>query len=109
MALSRTSKVVLIVGGVLLVGLIVGFIAASLAVTLGLSALGGRATPLLIAAGTINGVLLPVILGVILIAAYRRSLMGGYRHPWWAAALGGLAWVATLFLACQTLLGLVGG
>jgi Mn2+/Fe2+ NRAMP family transporter len=87
--------------------LITGFIAASLAVTLGLHALGLRPTPLLVAAGTVNGMLLPVVLGVILIAAYRRSLMGDYRHPWWAAALGGLAWLATLFLAFRTLLGLL--
>lgn len=88
--------------------LIAGFIAASLAVTLGLNAVGWQPTPLLIAAGTLNGILLPVVLGVILIAAYRRSLMGGYRHRWWAAALGGLAWLATLFLAYRTLLSIVG-
>lgn len=34
--------------------------------------------------------------------------MGGYRRPWWAAALGGLAWIATLFLAYQTVLPLLG-
>ena len=41
--------------------LISGFIALSLIVTLGLNALGWRPTPLLVAAGTLNGVLLPVM------------------------------------------------
>jgi Mn2+/Fe2+ NRAMP family transporter len=74
----------------------------SWAVTLVIHLAGWRPTPVLIAAGTINGMLLPVVLGVMLIAAYRRSLMGGYRHPWWAMTLGVLAWVATVFLAYQT-------
>ena len=54
---------------------------------------------LLIAAGLINGMLMPVVLGVVLLAAYRRSLMGDYRHPWWAGALGLIAWLVTLVLA----------
>jgi Mn2+/Fe2+ NRAMP family transporter len=83
--------------------LIVGFIVLSLAVTLSLKSLGWRPTPLLIAAGTLNGVLIPVVLGVVLVAAYRRSLMGEYRHPWWAGAFGVLAWVITLFMAYRTL------
>jgi Mn2+/Fe2+ NRAMP family transporter len=87
--------------------LIIGFIAGSWAMSLLLNALGWEPTPLLIAAGKINGILLPIILGVILMAAYRRSLLGSYRHPWWAAALGVLAWVATLVLAALTVKELV--
>ena len=89
-------------------GLIIGFIVASWAVALGLRFAGWQPTPLLVAAGTINGVLLPVVLGVVLVAAYRRDLMGGYRHPWCAAALGGVAWAATVFLAYRTLLAALG-
>lgn len=81
-----------------------GFIALSWAVALGLDLAGWQPTPLLIAAGTVNGVLLPVVLGVVLVAAYRRPLMKDYRHPWWAAVLGVLAWVGTLGLAYQTVL-----
>jgi Mn2+/Fe2+ NRAMP family transporter len=44
---------------------------------------------------------------VVLVAAYRRGLMGGYRHPWWATALGVLAWLATLFLAYPTVVSLL--
>ncbi len=81
---------------------IAGFVALSLAVTLILRAAGWNATRLLIAAGTVNGVMLPIILGVILIAAYRRDLMGAYRHPWWAGGFGAIAWLASVWLAFET-------
>jgi Mn2+/Fe2+ NRAMP family transporter len=83
--------------------LIVGFIILSLAVAIVLKLAGWQPTPLLIAAGTVNGILMPVILGVILVAAYRKPVMGEYRHPWWAGALGLVAWVITLFLAYRTI------
>jgi Mn2+/Fe2+ NRAMP family transporter len=80
-------------------GLIVAFIVASLLVTVTLQMAELPATTLLIGAATINGVLMPVILGMILLAAYRRSLMGEYRQPAWATALGLVAWVGTVGLA----------
>jgi Mn2+/Fe2+ NRAMP family transporter len=82
--------------------LLVGFILASLAATLLALETGWEPTPLLIAAGTVNGVLLPVILGAILIAAHQPRLMGEYRHPWWATVCGVLAWLGTLYLAYLT-------
>lgn len=87
--------------------LIIGFIAVSLAGTLVVQATGWQPTELLIAAGTLNGVLLPIILGVILIAAYRPSLMGTYHHPWWAGVFGLLAWIISVFFAYQTVQNLI--
>jgi Mn2+/Fe2+ NRAMP family transporter len=83
--------------------LIVGFTALGVLVTLAARWLDWQATPLLILAGRVNGILLPVILGVILLAAHRRSLMGDYRHPLWATAFGLVAWLTTVFLAGWTL------
>jgi Mn2+/Fe2+ NRAMP family transporter len=82
---------------------ICGFTLLSLIVTLILLNLGQKPTPLLIAAGTINGVMLPIVLGVVLWAAYRRSVVGDYRHPWWAGVAGGLAWLGTLYMAYHTI------
>jgi Mn2+/Fe2+ NRAMP family transporter len=82
---------------------IISFIALSLVAVTLLKLVGWQPTPLLIAAGTINGVLMPVILGVILVAAYRQPVMGVYRHPWWAGAVGFLAWGITLFMAYRTM------
>jgi Mn2+/Fe2+ NRAMP family transporter len=65
------------------------FIAASLAVYL----LAGRPVRLLMLAGALNGLILPVTLGVVLVAARRTDLMGAYRHP---LGLQGAGWLAFL-------------
>ncbi len=69
-----------------------GFIATSLAIDL----IVGRPVRLLILAGALNGLILPVTLGVVLVAARRRDLMGAYRHP---AALQAAGWLAFLVSA----------
>jgi Mn2+/Fe2+ NRAMP family transporter len=71
---------------------LVAFVAAALALYL----LLGRPVRLLIAAGAINGLILPATLGVVLVAAHRRDLMGEYRHPRWMSAVGALAWLISL-------------
>jgi Mn2+/Fe2+ NRAMP family transporter len=56
----------------------------------------GRPVQLLILAGGLNGLILPVTLGVVLVAARRRDLMGEYRHPATWLAAGWLAWAVSL-------------
>ena len=68
------------------------FIAASLLFFLAV----GRPVRLLVLAGGLNGLVLPVTLGVVLLAARRRDLMGGYRHPRALLTAGWAAWVVTL-------------
>jgi Mn2+/Fe2+ NRAMP family transporter len=87
--------------------LIIAFIVGSMVATLILRELGLGATRLLIGAGAINGLLLPIILGVIIVAAYRPSIMGEYRHPLWAGGFGVLALAATIFMAGWTLWGML--
>jgi len=48
----------------------------------------GRPKDLLILAGAVNGVILPVALAIILIAATKKNLMKGYQHPIWMQAAG---------------------
>lgn len=48
----------------------------------------GRPKELLIAAGAINGLILPIALAIVLVAATRPRLMNGYRHPVWMQAAG---------------------
>lgn len=55
----------------------------------------GKPTQLLIAAGVVNGLILPIGLGIILIAAMNTKLMKGYRHPLWMQ-LAGWAVVAVM-------------
>jgi Mn2+/Fe2+ NRAMP family transporter len=71
---------------------LVVFVAAALGLYLFL----GRPVRLLVAAGALNGLILPVTLGVVLLAARRRDLMGAYRHPAWLTASGALAWLVSV-------------
>jgi Mn2+/Fe2+ NRAMP family transporter len=48
----------------------------------------GKPRELLIAAGAINGLILPIALAIVLIAATRPRLMKDYRHPVWMQAAG---------------------
>jgi Mn2+/Fe2+ NRAMP family transporter len=63
---------------------IVGFIVVSTIVFV----VVGQPVRILIVVGALNGLILPVSLGVMLIAAHRRSIVGAYRHPAWLAAAG---------------------
>lgn len=61
----------------------------------------GQPVRLLIIAGALNGLILPVALIIILLAATRRKLMGGYRHPLWMQLAG---WIVALVMAWLSIL-----
>jgi Mn2+/Fe2+ NRAMP family transporter len=85
--------------------LVTVFIGISLAIFL----LSGQApNTLLILAGALNGVILPVGLGIMLWVAARRShdLLGGYRYPRWLIAIGVAAWLLTAYMAVNALGGI---
>lgn len=56
---------------------IVAFIVVSTVVFL----LVGQPVTVLIVVGALNGLVLPVSLGLMLVAAHRRAIVGDYRHP----------------------------
>lgn len=66
----------------------------------------GQPVMLLILAGSLNGLILPLTLGTILIAAYRKNIVGDYKHPTWLTVLGVIAVLATLYLGIQSLSGI---
>lgn len=84
--------------------LVIGFIAVSSVVFL----VAGKApVKLLVFAGGFNGVILPIGLGVLLWAAWRRrDLLQGYRYPRWLLGIGVAAWLLTVYLGIQSLGGL---
>lgn len=71
---------------------IIGFIIASTSIL----TFVGRPVTLLVLAGSINGMILPLSLASILAAANRKDIIGDYRHPTWMTALG---WVMVIFTA----------
>lgn len=84
--------------------LTVGFILACTVVFV----LAGQAPQtLLIFAGGVNGLILPVGFAVILWVAWRRrDLLRGYAYPAWLLAVGVLAWLLTVYLGWMSLTGL---
>ena len=63
----------------------------------------GKPTQLLIFAGAINGLILPIALAIVLVAAASPRLMGTYRHPRWMLLSG---WVVVLIMGGLSLLAL---
>lgn len=67
----------------------------------------GQPVMLLIIAGSLNGLILPLTLGTILIGANRKDIVGpDYKHPVWLTVLGVIAALATLYLGIQSLSGI---
>ena len=67
----------------------------------------GQPVMLLIIAGSLNGLILPLTLGTILIGANRKDIVGpDYKHPVWLTVLGVVAALATLYLGIQSLSGI---
>ncbi|MBH0161775.1 MULTISPECIES: NRAMP family divalent metal transporter [Fictibacillus] len=64
--------------------IIIGFIAVSTIVF----ALVGKPVAILILVGALNGLILPISLGVMLIAAYKPKIVGDYKHPMWMTIFG---------------------
>ncbi|MDT0182839.1 divalent metal cation transporter [Microbacterium sp. ARD31] len=70
--------------------------------------LGKAPVTLLVLAGALNGLILPVGLAVILWVAARRThdLLDGYRYPRWLLAVGIAVWVLTVYLGWSSLGGI---
>jgi Mn2+/Fe2+ NRAMP family transporter len=84
--------------------LVVGFIALGVVLFL---ALGKAPVTLLVLAGALNGLILPVGLGVLLWAAARRTdLLNGYRYPRWLLGIGIAVWLLTVYLGWESLGGI---
>jgi len=80
--------------------LIIGFIAVSTLVFL----IVGRPVKILVLVGALNGLILPITLGIMLIAAYKKKIVGDYKHPMWMTVFGGIVVVSMAFMGIYTLI-----
>ena len=55
----------------------------------------GRPVSILIVAGALNAFILPLALGIILLASRKTAIVNQYRHPWWMIITG---WVVVVAL-----------
>ncbi|MEO5683309.1 MAG: NRAMP family divalent metal transporter [Chitinophagaceae bacterium] len=67
----------------------------------------GKPRQLLIAAGAINGLILPVALTIVLIAATKTRLMKDYKHPVWMQVAGWLVVIAMGWLGFSAIVDLL--
>lgn len=61
----------------------------------------GNPVKLLILAGAINGIILPLALAIMLVAATRLAIMNNYKHPVWMQAAG---WVVVIAMSWMSVL-----
>lgn len=86
-------------------GMTIGFIVVS---TIVFVTLGKAPATLLIVAGAVNGLILPVGFGVLLfVATFRaKNLLAGYKYPVWLLFVGWASWVLTIYLGWNSLGGI---
>ncbi|GAA4385979.1 NRAMP family divalent metal transporter [Hymenobacter koreensis] len=79
---------------------IIGFIVVSTLVFVTV----GKPVRLLVWAGAINGFILPITLGTLLVAAFRKEIVGSYRHPLWLGVFGLLVVLVMAYMSGSVLL-----
>ncbi|KMO87116.1 membrane protein [Megasphaera cerevisiae DSM 20462] len=64
----------------------------------------GRPVFILVLVGTLNGLILPITLGVMLLAAYNKKIVGDYKHPKWMTVFGVIVVIMTAYMSVMTLI-----
>ncbi len=84
--------------------IIIGFIVIACSLFL----LIGKPVGILVAVGAINGLILPLALGTMLIAAYRHRIVGAYRQPLWLTILGAAVVLTMTWMSYGAIAQLIG-
>ena len=69
----------------------------------------GRPVRTLVLVGALNALILPLSVGVMLVAAHRTGIVGDYRHPRWLTVLGAIVAVSMAVLGVHTIVTQVPG
>ncbi|MBY6086448.1 NRAMP family divalent metal transporter [Priestia flexa] len=64
----------------------------------------GKPVKVLLLVGAINGLILPIALGTLLVAAYRKDIVGDYKHPLWLTISGSLVVIVMALMGGYTLI-----
>lgn len=79
--------------------LIMSFIAVSTVIMVVI----GQPATLLVLAGSLNGLILPITLGIMLIASRKKEIVGDYKHPIVLTVLGIIIVIATAYTGALSL------
>ncbi len=64
----------------------------------------GRPVNVLLLVGALNALILPLALGTLLVAAYKKDIVGNYKHPLWLTIGGGFVVISMGVLGIVTLI-----
>lgn len=67
-------------------------------------AIVGQPVKTLIVVGTLNGLILPITLLVMIIAAHKKSIVGDYKHPLWMSIFGVIVVLMTAYMGILTVI-----
>lgn len=79
------------------------FIVAFIVISTAVLATIGRPAQVLVFVGTLNGLILPISLGLILLAAHKTKIVGDYKHPIWMTVSGAIVVILMAVLSVMTL------
>ncbi|RZK74315.1 MAG: divalent metal cation transporter, partial [Pedobacter sp.] len=85
--------------------IITGFIITSCVIFV----LIGKPIKILIAVGAINGLILPIALGVMLWAAYQFKIVDKYKQPLWLTITGAAVVAIMIWMGYGTIIQMIGG
>jgi len=83
-------------------GLLVGFVLISLSIFIYV----GNPVKTLVFVGALNGFILPIALGIVLLSVRKKKIIGEYKHPRWLTIFGLLVMAATIFVGLKAVLSL---
>ncbi len=63
----------------------------------------GRPVKVLVLVGTLNGLILPITLGVMLLADYNKKIMGDYKQPMWMTIFFVIGVLMTAYMGIMTM------
>ena len=66
----------------------------------------GRPVAILVLVGSLNGLILPITLGAMLLAARNKKIVGTYQHPLWLFIFGILAVLVSAYAGATSLQGI---
>lgn len=61
----------------------------------------GSPAKILVVVGTLNGMILPLSLGCVLLATHRKEIVGDYKHPMWLTISGYVMVLFTAWMAAR--------
>lgn len=68
----------------------------------------GQPVKVLVMAGAVNGLILPIALSLILFAAHKKNVIGNYKHPYWLSGAGWIVVMAMTYMSVKAVTALFG-